>query len=65
MKISVQLTRDTDGEITIAIDSYTNRGGIEELVKFSIVGVYDAVAIFQSMLKLAKGLEDMTEEDKS
>jgi len=60
LKLSVQLTRDLNGNLSIAVESR-----LEELVRFNIVGVYDAVAIFQSMVMLAKRIEDLIKEDKS
>ena len=65
MKVSVQLTRDIDGEITIAVDAYTHRGGIDELVKFTVFGCDAAVAAFEAMVILACNIEKVTKEEKS
>lgn len=61
MRLSVQLTRDLDGDFNIAVDTSRN----ECLVTVTIESQVEAIRLFQAMVDLVEAVEARTKEDKS
>lgn len=62
MKLSVQLTRDLEGNFNVAVDSR-----LDQLTELSIEGIHDAVAAFKAIVELVDRIEKITslKEEKS
>lgn len=61
MRLSVQLTRDLDGDFNIAVDDSRN----ECLLTVPIELQVEAIRLFQALVELVEAVEAKTEEAKS
>jgi len=61
LKLSVQLTRDRDGDFNIAVDDSRN----ECIVVRSAKSQDEAIRLFEAMVEFVESIEAKTEEDKS
>lgn len=60
MKLSVQMTRDLDGDFNVAVDA------LRTCVVARLVESQDeAIRLFEAMVELVEAIEKVTKEDKS